>query len=136
MTRGKTTLTSYLVLAAIALAGCHRQAIDFNNQIAEAPTRLGKAAIPSLEQRKNRAPDLKARALFELALAAIRGAVDEDLVRQLFAGTSEEKLLAVEIVVAGGSRKWKRELQAMLKDEHPRTRKAAEEALESLHAER
>jgi hypothetical protein len=94
--------------------------------------RLGKAALPSIIERKGRAARLPEKGSCELFIASVTGKADPAVLRDLFAGGDEEKSLACTIVAWAGSKDWKSELEAILRDSTGPTGAAAA-ALAACH---
>lgn len=97
----------------------HSPALYFDQSFASdklAPLiRFGTPSIRLLREQQKREDDLGAKAIWECVIAAITGKEDKDLVRQLFAGSSDHQRLACELVEASGSQDWLNELSALQK---------------------
>jgi sugar lactone lactonase YvrE len=81
--------------------------------------RMGQEAVPLLRKLAERTPDNDVRAGAYIALAAITGQVDADMVAQLLDGDDEEVAIGAAIIEGAGSRAWREKLIEILDRAEP-----------------
>ena len=69
--------------------------------------RLGEPAVPLLRKLAEETPDNGVRAGAYIAIAAITGHVDADMVAQLLDGDTEEVVIAAAMIEGAGSGAWR-----------------------------
>ncbi|PHR96633.1 MAG: hypothetical protein COA78_28600 [Blastopirellula sp.] len=75
--------------------------------------RLGKDAVPHLKKHQAETNDDQLKAKIALAIAAITGEEDKQMIAQLLAGGVRDQSMACEIIVVTGNENWNKELDAM-----------------------
>lgn len=87
-----------------------RMSEEFNPLI-----RQGAALIPVIRKRQAQEKSLFVRGQLEVIGASILGEEDKELVRDLIRGSFAERLVALNIVLASGSKAWLQELEDLLR---------------------
>jgi sugar lactone lactonase YvrE len=123
----------YMWQGTIHNAGVSGDRTPLENSDFLALLRLGAPAVPLLKEWGDQATTGAARAGSALAVAAITGQVDDELVSELLSsGADGETSLGIEMILAAGSRQWRDEL-ARLQAKAGRVGRKASQALAVCH---